>query len=249
MPSQNIDTPPVILSEGAGVALGNVFNRLVNPSQPKTTGKRPRSSKSPVVLAESEELHESLIAEQEERRKSREVKRARQTFETNALIVPDAATGAALEKELLVTATKGAVVLFNAVAKAQKGRGGRAGKGGKGEMVSKDSFMSMMRAGVGKKAEAGERKAGDELSDGEDEEEQGGGAKWLRNDYLTARSKTLRDWDKEVATEVNSSDEEESEQVGDAGRAESSEGENGSDSDESGSNESNSDKSNLNSQP
>lgn len=190
------------------------------------------------MLAESEEVHDSLVAEQEERRKSREVKRARQTFETNALVVPDAATAAALEKELLVTATKGAVALFNAVAKAQRGRGGRAREGAKGEVVSKESFMSMMRAGVGKKVEVGEKKVGDEVS--EDEGERGGGAEWLRTDYLTTKSKTLRDWDKEAAPEVSSSGEE-NEQVGSVETADGSEGEGGS-----GSDESDSDKSDLN---
>lgn len=216
MPSENKDPAPPVLSEGASIALGNVFTRLINQgtqetSSSKATGKRPRPPKNPVVLAESEEVRKNLDAEREERLKSREAKRARQLFETNALVIPDAATGATLEKELLVTATKGAVALFNAVSKAQResqAKRTRSVNAGKRETVTKESFLSMIRSGVGKKVHGDER-VKDELNE---KEKQGEGAAWLRKDFLMGKSKALKDWDKEAASENSSS--EESEQGG-----------------------------------
>lgn len=211
---------PVVLSEGAGVALGSVFNRLIKPkgrerASKKTTGKRPRSEKTPIVLAESDEVQKSLAEDKQEQRKYKEAKKAKLKFENNALVIPDAATNAALEKELLATATKGAVALFNAVSKAQKlGEEKASGKAKKkGPPVSRESFMDMMRAGVskdGKPADDNEASGSEPSDDGDGREANKRGAKWLKNDFLTAGSRKLKDWDREAppGEESSSSDDE-----------------------------------------
>lgn len=199
---------PVVLSEGAGVALGSVFNRLVKPKasgrgSKKATGKRPRSENTPIVLAGSDEVQKSLEEDKKERQKYKEAKRAKLQFENNALVIPDAATNAALEKELLATATKGAVALFNAVSKAQKiGEEKASGKAKKkGPPVSRESFMDMMRAGVNKDEKPTEDKEASERAPSDDDDGQEAkksGAKWLKNDFLTAGSRKLKDWDREA---------------------------------------------------
>lgn len=210
---------PVVLSEGAGVALGSVFNRLVKPKGgergSKFSGKkRPRSEKGPVVLAESEEVQKNLAEEKKERNNYREAKKAKLKFENNALVIPDAATNAILEKELLTTATKGAVALFNAVSKAQKlseeVSNGKTKK--KGPPVSRESFMDMMRAGVNNDKAAANGGSGNDSSDDDAGQSNKPGAKWLKNDFLTAGSKKLKDWDREAPPEeeISSSDDESS---------------------------------------
>lgn len=216
---------PVVLSEGAGIALGSVFSRLIKPRASEQLGtsgrKRPRSEKAPVVLIESEEVQESLAEEKEERRKYKEAKKAKLKFETNALVIPDAATGATLEKQLLMTATKGAVALFNAVSKAQKVVEQKpAGKKKKGPPISRESFMDIMRAGINKEvpSKPETNKLENESSDEEDKVVKPG-AKWLKEDYLTAGSKKLKDWDKDAPENEDSSSED-----SDSGTGESSSG-------------------------
>lgn len=210
---------PVVLSEGAGVALGSVFNRLVKPKSSRgsrvTGKKRPRSEKASVVLAENEDVQKSLAEEKKLRKEYKEAKKAKLQFENNALVIPDAATNAALEKDLLATATKGAVALFNAVAKAQKMNEDEKGSNKKkGPPVSRESFMSMMRAGVSKDAasDAGKKVEEEGSSDEEASAMRKQGAKWLKNDFLTAGSTKLKDFDREapVGEESSSSDDESS---------------------------------------
>lgn len=162
---------PVVLSEGAARALSSVAGRLLR-------AKRPR----PTVLAQNVQVREEAVAALEERRRERENKRARLRFEGNAKVIPDAATDAVLERQLLATATRGAVALFNAVALAQ--RKARAAesveKKSKGKPVSKDSFMAMIQAGV----------ANEDVGQKIDDK-----AAWLKDDFLSSKSKRLKDWD------------------------------------------------------
>lgn len=214
--SEKASASSVILSEGAGLALGSVFSRVIKPRSggdrsEKASGKRPRST---VVFAESEEVRESLVEKKEERRKFKEARKANLQFESNARVVPDAATDAALEKELLATATKGAVALFNAVAKAQKiAEDGGTADGKKGKPVSRKAFMDMMKAGVNKNAMVAEsEKAEQDSEEDEDTEKKviASGAKWLQDDFLTGGAKKLKDWDKKASDEaVSESSEEE----------------------------------------
>lgn len=222
---------PVVLSEGAGVALGSVFNRLLKSKGgargSRVTGKkRPRSEKGPVVLKENEDAQKSLAEEKKDRKEYKESKKAKLKFENNALVIPDAATNAALEKELLATATKGAVALFNAVSKAQKLNDevstGKAKK--KGPPVSRESFMDMMRAGVNKEAKPTEDNDASEHypSDEDAGRAKKPGAKWLKNDFLTAGSRKLKDWDREApAGEESSSSDDESSDDEDLGLSDS----------------------------
>lgn len=194
-PGEEIAQPGTVpvLSEGAGIALGSVVGRLLRaPKRPRVPGDRA------VVLAQSAEVAAAAEEEREERRKNRETKRAKIAFEANARVVPDAATSVVLEKALLATATRGAVALFNAVAKAQrpaKEAGKKKGKAEKGIPVSRESFMDMMRAGV--------KKDGDDDDDHEEEADKDDDAempkvKWLKDDFLSAGSKKLKDFDREL---------------------------------------------------
>lgn len=208
---------PVVLSEGAGIALGSVFARLIKPRASEralTLGKRPRSEKAPVMFIESEEVQESLAEEKEERRKFKEAKKAKQKFESNGLVIPDAATGAPLEKDLLKTATKGAVALFNAVSKAHKiAEEKPAGKKKKkGPPISRENFMDIMKAGVNKES-APKPQGVQQGNDSSDEEVKPvkSGAKWLQDDYLTAGSKKLRDWEKDASENAMESSSDENE--------------------------------------
>lgn len=237
--TQAPESRPVVLSEGAGIALGSVFSRLIKPTASerleKTRGKRPRSEKPSVVFAQSEEVQEDLAKEKEEKRKVREAKKAKTQFENNALVIPDAATGAALEKELLVTATKGAVALFNAVSKAQKiAEEKPTRKKRSGPAVSRESFMDMMRAGVNKSVPSAERNAPESDSSDSDANAGATGAKWLKEDFLTLRSKKLKDWDEDSSDGGDSSDDGDSSDAG-------SEGEDGEGNQDSGNSKGSSD--------
>lgn len=162
----------IVLSEGAGRALSTVAGRLLK-AEKRDAHKRPRGT----VLAQSGETQEEEAADAEVRKRERENKRARLRFEANAKVVPDAATDAALERRLLATATRGAVALFNAVAKAQRvAKADKPKQKSGGKPVSRDSFMSMIRAGV-------------------TEEDAGNKAAWLEDDFLTAKSRRLKDWE------------------------------------------------------
>lgn len=200
--------PTIILSEGAGIALGSVFWRLVK----KRTAKRPRST-THIVLSANEDVRKTLNATREEKKRVKDAKLAKHKFENNGRVIPDAATNAALEKELVVTATKGAVALFNAVSKARKAAEDNAQKSGKkGPVVSSDNFMDMMRSGIRKSGSVSEKGVGEgeDLEESEDDEgtEQptGSKAKWLKDDYLTRASKKLKDWDKPVDALASDSD-------------------------------------------
>lgn len=135
--------------------------------------KRPRGvlSDNAEVAAESAEL---IVAG----RKEREAKRAKRSFELNARVVPDAATNAPREKALKHTATRGTVALFNAVSRAQRESGGENA----GKPVDRNTFMNLMKRGTTAPEE-----------DKEEEEEKAG---WLKDDYLTAKSRKLKDFDR-----------------------------------------------------
>lgn len=189
--------PPIVLSEGAGRALSTVVGRLLksdgnlefgSDSRAKKSEKRPRAVANE-ILAGNEQVQKSQQDEKEEKRRDREAKRARLQFENNAKVIPDAATDAQLEKELLKTATKGAVALFNAVAKAQKVAkedSHAKSKNAKGVPVSRQSFMSMIREGIKK----------DDLAQENDDGETTKKASWLKDDFLTEGSRKLKDWDR-----------------------------------------------------
>lgn len=192
---------PVVLSTGAGIALGNVFKRInkQRPARDKSTGKRPRPNSTSVVLAANEEVREVIRDQRREKKRLKEARKAKLQFESNARIIPDAATNAAMEKEFLMTATKGAVALFNAVSKAQKAAEEAANKPKKGgPPISRDSFMNMMRAGVAKGESDSKIKPVENAPDSDKEDTAPKSkAKWLKDDFLTAKSKTLRDWDRD----------------------------------------------------
>ncbi|CAN8064012.1 unnamed protein product [Agarophyton chilense] len=199
-----MDENPSILSEGASVALGNVFKRLVGSERrnraTEPTKKRPKTA----ILGQNEEVEKALAEQAEERKRLKRAKKAKIAFENNARVIPDASTGAAFEKELLATATKGAVALFNAVSKAQKSleekRDSKKNRKN-GPPVTRERFMEMMKAGLKNKKLSSEKDdLGNELDDGEDSDDDPNAvrtkASWLRDDYFTKGSKTLRDWDK-----------------------------------------------------
>ena len=111
---------------------------------------------------------------------------AKLRFGSNARVTPGAATGAAPARQLLNTATQGAVNLFNAVAKAQRtARAGMTKESGrvkaKGKPVSRDSFMSMIKASV-KRANT-TLKPNVEVVDGESKK-----TGWLAENFATANS-------------------------------------------------------------
>lgn len=218
--SEQVSDVPVVLSEGAAVALGNTLARFVPPSsheskQSKAGNKRPRSERKPIVLVDNEDVQKQLEEGREEKRRYKELRQKKLKFESNARVIPDAATGAALERKLLETATKGTVALFNAVAKAQKAveDSSRKKKKEKGQPVSRENFMSMMKAGVSKSTvlpTGPKTRKDNESSNGSDDDAEKtarSNAKWLKEDFLTSGGKQLQDWDKaEQAAE--SSDEE-----------------------------------------
>lgn len=187
------DTPvaaPVVLSHGASTALNSAVSRLLKPERRDAAvrGKRPRGA---VVLAENEEVQNIAEEERAARLRDREAKRARLRFEANARVVPDAATNAARERDLLATATRGAVALFNAVAKAQRAAKAASADRKKGKPVSKASFMSMIRAGVAEQEKEDDAEAEGEVG--------GNAAAWLKDDFVTAKARKLKDWDREAA--------------------------------------------------
>ena len=150
----------------------------------------------------------------------REARLAKLKFESNGRVVPDASTNAALEKQLVVTATKGAVALFNAVAKARKmakieeKEEKEVGRKRKKDALTKDSFLKLIRKGV-KNEEEDEEEDEDEDEEEMEREEEGAvrkKARWLKDDYMTRGSTKLKDWDK--PTDVLQSDESESESEG-----------------------------------
>ena len=228
--------PPVVLSEGAGRALSNAVGRLLKPEKGQPREKRPRSRLG--ILADNEEVQKESEQAIADRRKDKEAKKARLQFESNAKVIPDAATDAQLEKELLAIATRGAVSLFNAVAKAQKASAEKENeakrKSSKGAPVSRESFMNMIRTGTANPEPAASRS--------EDEEESENKAKWLKDDYLTAGSKKLKDWDKPIEKNVGSGED------SDEGSSEESRETNGSRGGESGSSENSADESADNSE-
>ena len=196
-----VPTERVIISEGAGVALTNVFSRLVKQKQDKSQPserKRQRSERPHVVLTQSEEVQEKLSQQKEEKRRYKEAKRAKLEFERNGRVIPDASTGASHEKQLHTIALQGAVALFNAVSKAQKVTETNQNKKKKGAPVSKESFMDMMKAGISanKPMLPTENSKEDSSSDEEEKAQVASGAKWLNENYLTAGSKKLKDWDR-----------------------------------------------------
>lgn len=209
---------PLVLSEGAGIALGTVFKRIVTskPSHKrKAIEKRPRPGKTPVVFADSEEVQKNLALKKKENKRLKEARKVKLQFESNGRIIPDAATGAALEKELIATATKGAVALFNAVSKAQKVSDNDGTKGDKKKApISKEAFMDMMVAGVNKTTLVpGSDAPPSHLErSSKDEGRIKSSAKWLEDDFMTTASRKLKDWDKKgnsASSESSSEDNDE----------------------------------------
>lgn len=240
--TQTGEPTPVALSEGAAVALSSVFARIVKPGrEDRHTGKRPRPEASPVVLQKDEEVHATVAEQRAERRRQKESKRARLAFERNAHVVPDAATGAALEKELRAVATQGAVALFNAIANAQRALEATvADAKKKSSAVSKDKFMGLVKAGVIKTAaqkSSIQRKREDEVEDSEehgdsddedvdqedvsaededededDEDAVKPNASWLKDDFMTKGSSKLKDFDREAEAQSDDEDEDSGEE-------------------------------------
>lgn len=168
------DAPPVVLSAGAAQALAAVAGRVL-----RTGCKRPRTARGLLTaapdVAEEQARQAAANAEEKQRRK------ARKLFDEMARIVPDAATDAAREKQLRATATRGAVALFNAVARAQRGAD---------NPVQRDKFMNMLK------------------SDGATA---GAGASWLKEDFLTSKARKQKNFDKVASDGEDDEEEEESE--------------------------------------
>lgn len=152
--------PP--LSAGACKALSSVLARLLSAPFPEASGG------AGLVLGGDDEVVKAAAEEMADVARGREARRERRRFEGAARVVPDAATGAAIERKLRETGTRGVVALFNAVRKAQKG--GEE----EGEVVSKEGFLEMVRKGIGREegVEDGERL----------------GADWMKDDYATKGS-------------------------------------------------------------
>lgn len=221
----------VVLSQGAAVALGNALSRVLPSTGPdsskksvKQKGKRPRpstdttGSDKPIVLAENEDVLKEISEEREQKRRQKEHKKKKLQFEQNARVIPDAATGAALEKTFLTIATKGTVALFNAVSKAQKvSNVKKTSTKQKGPAVSKKAFMEMMKENIEKTNTASLQTSNkDDQSDTDSETKKPTRlkAKWLKEDYLISKEKKLKDWDR---TEVEAeSSEPESEDPNDS---------------------------------
>jgi Rrp15p len=195
-------TLPAPLSSGAGRALGTVLKRLLDSSKDASNGihvsrKRPRGELG-LILAGDEDVANAAAEEQAETAKDRESRRVRLRFEGLGRVVPDAATGAVAEKEMRETATRGVLALFNAVAKAQKAAstdsGQTPGAAKKAEVVTRESFMEMIRAGV-------ERPSKGEV---EADRENKNGAKWMRDDYMTEGARKLKYWNREDVAKADS---------------------------------------------
>jgi hypothetical protein len=193
---------PAPLSSGAGRALGTVLKRLLDSSKDANQGvhvskKRPRGELG-LILAGDEDVAKAAADQQAETAKDRESRRVRLRFEGLGRVVPDAATGAVVEKELRETATRGVLALFNAVAKAQKATGIDAapavGASRKAEVVTRESFMEMIRAGVGRPSK--------EIA--EEDVENKDGARWMRDDYMTEGARKLKYWSKEDVVNTDS---------------------------------------------
>jgi Rrp15p len=197
---------PAPLSSGAGKALGSVLSRLLDDKKDGGLGlnKRPRPDLG-LILAADEDVAQAAHDEVVERTKDRENKRAKLRFEACGRVIPDAATGAAREKALRETATRGIVALFNAVSKSQKAASAadsavktaaddaaaRRAKKNK-EPVSREGFMDMLRAGVNKPIPGGEN--AEKATGGEDEPT---GASWMKDNYMTKGARKMKDWNKE----------------------------------------------------
>lgn len=216
----------VVISQGAAVALGHALSRVIpaNVSEPdrksfKKKGKRPRSltdtkdPRRPVVLAENEDVLKAVSEEHEQKKRHKKHKKQKLLFEQNAHVIPDAATGAALEKSFLTIATKGTVALFNAVAKAQKvsNRRRTVTEKQKGPPVTKKAFMDMMKANIEKSVAmplpSANKEGHQSNSDGDTQKQTRLKAKWLKEDFLTSKAKKLKDWDR-AEEEAESSDSE-----------------------------------------
>ncbi|KAI0567065.1 Ribosomal RNA-processing protein [Gracilaria domingensis] len=209
---------PAILSKGASLALGNVFKRLVDSETRKRTAEQTRKRPKTAILGQNEQVEKALAEQAEERKRLKKAKKERIAFENNARVIPDAATGAALEKEFLATATKGAVALFNAVSKAQKSLDEEedvAKNKKKGPPVSRESFMEIMRASLKNSAPGAVKRDRRKDVDNEDEDKSEGDANvvrskasWLKDDYMTKGSSTLKDWDRRKDEKASDEDSE-----------------------------------------
>lgn len=215
----------VVLSQGAAVALGNALSRVIpstglesSKKSVKQKGKRPRpstdttGSNKPIVLAENEDVLKEISEEREQKRRQKEHKKKKLQFEQNARVVPDAATGAALEKTFLTIATKGTVALFNAVSKAQKvSNVKKSSMKQKGPAISKKAFMEMMKENIEKTNTAPLQATIKDQSDTDSETKKPTRlkAKWLKEDYLISKDKKLKDWDRaEVEAESSEAESE-----------------------------------------
>lgn len=231
--------PSILISDGAAIALGSALSRFLSYDQQKRSAKKGSTKRSrlipkysennnkPIVLIENEEVNKELSELLEQKKKYKIQRQRKITFESNARVIPDAATGIVMEKLLLQTATKGSVALFNAVSKAQKTAADEVAKVARkkkqDKAVSKESFMKLMKAGINKNLAMAMPMNIDQKShkmdddddvdevEGKKEEHvagQGGSAKWLRDDFLTSGSKKMNDWDKEDNEPVEESSEE-----------------------------------------
>lgn len=198
-----VDTRPAPLSEGAGKALGTVLRRLLDSS--RDVSRREASAKRPrglgLVLGDDDEVAKAAADDLAERTKEREGQRAKNRFESMSRVVPDAATGAATERGLKETATRGVVALFNAVAKAQKANAAKedakSKRGKDDEPVSREKFASMIQARI--------RKRDDDSESNSNEDEPK--AKWMKADFATRNSGKLKDWNRDVAADSSEDDE------------------------------------------
>lgn len=211
-------TPP--LSHGACRALGTVLGRLLESpgndrdSERSSRKKRPRGHVG-LILSGDAEIASAATREREERARERENKRAKLHYESLARVVPDAATGAAMEKALRETATRGVVALFNAVAKSQKNLlsaansskkkldpQGKLGRQPQKEPVTKEQFMKMIRSGLKQQDDDASSSIRADSDDSGTEDKK---APWLEEDFLTKGSEKLKSWDRDTKLEDGSS--------------------------------------------
>lgn len=188
---------PIIISDGAALALGNALSRFITVNsgtkRPRASGKVEGAVK-PIVLAENEEVKKEAEEREESKKKYKLQKQRKHKFETNARVIPDVATDHQLERSLLETATNGAVLFFNTVTKTQKINSrllNKKKKKGKKlddkdkKVINKQSFMNLMKVGISKstakalpmnidmkKQNKDENEAGKEDDDKEDADEE-----------------------------------------------------------------------------
>lgn len=180
-------TTPAPLSAGASQAFSSVLSRILRKDHGTDSH----------ILSKSSSVRRAA----DEARQARATRRKRKSLDGRGRIGRDVTRNRERERKLRMTATRGAVAMFEAMAKAKRGTGEKKDGKDKGGVVSREGFMSMIREGVRKsgqdlkkrKSVVGEREVPMVLSDSENDDEADGasGPGWaaLKDNYVSLKNR------------------------------------------------------------